>query len=152
MFRKFLKIIGSFFLVLIVIFICIGIWSAINSSKHMKVAKPYLDKNMPTAMSWDFEKLKPLLTPEALKEFETVRGQKIYKYFSKLGVYKSFKEPNFLGAKTGVSVTEGGYDLLTFSMLGHFEAGEAMVIVTLAPKDDSYLIHHININSDAFLE
>ncbi len=107
---------------------------------------------MPTVVSWDFEKLRPLLTPESLKEFETERGQKTYKMFSKLGVLESFEEPQFLGAKSGATVTEGAYDIVKFSMLGHFEAGDAQFAITLATAGDSYLIHYININSDAFLE
>lgn len=152
MFKKFLKIIGSFFLVLIVLFICVGIWFAVKSAKYTEVAQPYLEKNMPAVVSWDFERLRPLLTPESLKEFETERGQKIYKLFSKLGALKSFEKPQFLGAKAGVTISEGAYDIVNFSMLGHFEAGDALFTITLAEDGDSYLIHHININSDAFLE
>ncbi|MFT6189242.1 MAG: hypothetical protein ACJAW8_001655 [Oleispira sp.] len=152
MLKKLLKIIGSFFLVLIALLICIGIWFAANSSKYTEIAKPYLDKNMPAVVSWDFSQFKPLLTPEALKEFENERGQKIYKMFSKLGKLKSFEEPAFLGAKTGVTVSEGTYDTVNFSMLGHFEAGDALFTVTLANAEDSYLIHYVNINSDVFLD
>ena len=152
MFKKLLKIIGSFILVLIIIFVCIGIWFSVNSSKYTEIAKPYLDKNMPAVVSWDFAQFKPLLTPEALKEFENERGQKIYKMFSKLGSLKSFEEPRFLGAKTGVTVSEGAYDIVNFSMLGHFDAGDALFTISLATHEDSYLIHFVNVNSDAFLE
>ncbi|WP_019529841.1 hypothetical protein [Dasania marina] len=152
MFKKFLKIIGSFFLVLIVIFICIGTWYAVNSSKYTEVAQPYLETNMPAVVSWDFEQLRALLTPESLKEFETERGQKVYRLFSKLGALKSFEEPQFLGAKAGATVREGAYDIVNFSMLGHFEAGDAQFTITLATEGESYLIHYININSDVFLE
>ena len=120
--------------------------------QYTEVAQPYLEKNMPAVVSWDFERLRPLLTPESLNEFETERGQKIYKLFSKLGALKSFEEPQFLGAKAGVTISEGAYDIVNFSMLGHFEAGDALFTITLAEDGDSYLIHHININSDAFLE
>ncbi len=152
MFKKLLKIIGSFFLVLIVIFIAVGIWFAINSSKYTEIAQPYLQENMPVAVSWDFEQFKPLLTPEALKEFQTDRGQKIYKVFSKLGTLKSFDDPQFISANAGVSVGAGAYDVVTFSMQGHFQAGDALVTITLAETNNSYLIHHISINSDVFLE
>ncbi len=107
---------------------------------------------MPIVASWDFERLKPLLTPESLETFETDRGQKIYKMFSKLGQLKSFDEPKFLGAKTGASVGAGAYDIVNFTMLGHFESGDALFTITLATNNDSYLIHYININSDAFIQ
>jgi hypothetical protein len=152
MFKKLVKIIGSFLLVLIILFICVGIWFAVNASKYTEVALPYLEKNMPAVVSWDFEQFRPLLTPEALKEFEAERGQKIYKMFSKLGNLQSFEEPQFLGAKAGATVTEGSYDIVNFSMLGHFEAGDAQFTITLATEGDSYLIHYIKINSDVFIE
>ena len=72
--------------------------------------------------------------------------------FSKLGKLKSFEEPQFLGAKTGVSVGEGAYDIVNFTMLGHFDAGDATFTITLAKDNESYLFHYININSDAFIE
>jgi hypothetical protein len=37
-------------------------------------------------------------------------------------------------------------------MLGHFESGDALFTITLATNNDSYLIHYININSDAFIQ
>jgi hypothetical protein len=136
----------------VVIFIGAAIWYGINSSKYEEVAKPYLEKNMPLVVSWAFEKLKPLLTPQALKAFETERGQKVYKLFSKLGTLKSFEEPQFLNAKTGVTATEGAHDVVNFSIPGHFEQGDAVVTVTLATAGDSYQIHYIHINSDVFME
>jgi hypothetical protein len=152
MFKKFLKIIGSFFLVLVALLIGTGIWFGISSSKYTEVAKPYLEKNMPIVASWDFEKFKPLLTPNALKEFENERGQKIYKVFSKLGKLQSFEEPNFLNAKTGATVGDGAFDTVRFSMLGHFETGDAVFTVTLAEIDESYFIQYIGVDSDVFLE
>jgi hypothetical protein len=152
MFKKLLKILGSFFLVIIVIFIGVAIWFSFTSSKYTEAAQPFLETNMPSAVSWDFEQLRPLLTPESLKEFETERGQKIYKMFSKLGALKSFEQPQFLSAKTGVSVGVGAYDIVVFSMPGHFEAGDAQISVTLASSEDSYLIHYIQVNSDVFLD
>lgn len=151
MLRKYLKIIGSFFLFVVVPLVCAGVWFGLNASKYEEIAKPYLDKNMPIVTSWDFEQLKPLLTPEALKSFETERGQKTYKMFSKLGRLKSFDEPKYLSAKTGVSVGDDAYDVLNFTMLGHFDTGDALFTITLAKDNESYLINHININSDAFM-
>ena len=152
MFKKLLKIIGSFFLVVFVLLACVAIWFGFNASKYEEVAKPYLQKNMPIFASWDFDKFRPLLSPESLKKFETERGQKIYKMFSKLGKLKSFEDPQFKVAKKGVSVGEGTYDLVNFTMLGHFDTGDAVFTITLAKHDDSYMFHHIKINSDVFIE
>ncbi|CAC9983232.1 hypothetical protein, partial [uncultured Gammaproteobacteria bacterium] len=34
MFKKFLKVIGSFFLVVVVLLICVAIWYSFNASKY----------------------------------------------------------------------------------------------------------------------
>lgn len=152
MFKKLLKIIGSFFLVLIIIFIGIGIWFGVSASKHNEIAKPYLQKNMPIFTTWDINKIKPLLTPEALQTFESKKGEKILKFFSKLGKLKSFEEPQFLTAKSGASIGTGSYDIVKFKMLGHFEVEDAIFTITLTTDEDSYLIHYVSINSDAFFD
>ncbi len=152
MFTKILKIIGAFFLVLIVIVLCAAIWVAISASEYTESAKPYLEKNIPAIVSWDFEKLRPLLSEEALKNFETERGQKVYRMFSKLGRLVSLEEPQFVSSKSGVTFEEGSFDIVNFSILGHFEAGDALLTISLAQEDEAYSIYYININSDVFLE
>jgi len=152
MLKKLLKILGSFFLVLFILLVGGFIWFSLTSSEYIEEAKPYLDQNLPDALSWDLERLKPLLTPEAEEAFETDRGKKVYRFFSRLGQLKSFEEPEFLAAKSGVSIGTGSYDITKFSMLGEFENGPAQITVTLASVDSGYKIHYLHLNSDVFLE
>ncbi|ASJ70297.1 hypothetical protein [Granulosicoccus antarcticus] len=152
MFKKLLKIVGTAFLLLLVLAACLATWSYLSASKHTKAAEPYLTKNLPEAVSWDFENLKPLLTPKALEAFETERGQKIYELFSRLGKLKSLEESKFLRSQSGVTTSTGIYDVVIFSTLGHFESGDANITTTLSVVDGSYSIQAININSDIFLE
>ncbi len=152
MLKKILKIVGSFLLVLVVLLAGAGLWATVSASKYRNAAKPFLEQNMPAVVSWDFNQLRPLLTPASRAQFETERGQMIYRKLSILGALESFEEPQFLTAQSGVSTTEGVVDVLKFSMLGHFEAGDATVTVNLAKTGDSYLIRYLHIDSDVFLQ
>lgn len=152
MFKKFLKILGSFFLVLIILLVGGFVWFNLTSAEYVEEATPYLDENLPDALSWDYERLKPLLTPEAEEAFESERGKKVYRFFSRLGQLKSVEEPEFLAAKSGVSIGSGSYDITKFSMLGEFENGPARITVTLASVDTGYKIHYLHLSSDVFLE
>jgi hypothetical protein len=143
---------GSIFLLIILGFFSIYIWFSISSEQYLEEASPYLDTNLPIVLNWDFEQLKPLLTTGAAEAFESERGQKVHRMFSKLGKLESIEEPQFVSASSGVSIGAGVYDVVTFSVLAHFETGQAQVSVTLVPDSDSYKIHYLQINSDAFLE
>ncbi|WP_319557503.1 hypothetical protein [Thiomicrorhabdus sp.] len=152
MFKKILKIVGSFFLVLIILIIAAAIWYSFKSSEYTSDAKPFLQEHMPSILSWDYQKLKPLLAESALEEFETERGQKTYRFFSKLGPLKSLGEIQFTNASSGVDINQGAYDVVTFTMPGYFESGEAQISITLTKTDSSYRVNYLQINSDVFLE
>ncbi len=122
------------------------IWSLVEKNELEKSVTPYLNKNMPVFVSWDFNKMKVLLSSEALKTFETTKGRKIYKSFSNLGKLKSFESPKF-----NASIVELNNKYIIFTMLGHFEKEDAMFKITLIQDDDSYLIHYIHIQSDIFI-
>lgn len=152
MFKKFLKVLGSFFLVLIILLVAVGSWIAFSSSNHEEKVIPYFAKNMPLITTWNIEQFKPLLTSEALAEFETERGQKVLKYFSTLGAPISFEEPEFASSISGVNLANGANEMVTFRVTGNFEKGAAILTITLAVKEETYKIQYIKVNSDVFLE
>lgn len=152
MLKKVLKSIGIFLLGLILLFAILAVWLSITSSKHIETATPYLNKNVPLIATWDFEQLRPLLTQAALEQFETVQGQKIFKFFSKLGTAKSFDQPEFQNSKSSVTTQEGANEIAIFTMGGNFENGYATFTITLESDDYKYKIQHLKINSDAFIE
>lgn len=152
MFKKLLKILGSFFLVLITLFVFFGIWFSISSSAHVEQATPYINKVIPTLTSWDYNNLEPELTEEAKVYFETEQGKKVFKYFAKLGDLSRFAPPEFAKSMSGVTIDSGSYDMVSFRVISHFEKGEALITLTLLLNDNGYKIHNININSDVFLD
>jgi len=127
-------------------------WFSFKSSDYISDAEPYLQTNLPVILSWDYEKLKPLLTEGAAEAFETERGRKAYKFFSKLGSIDSLGDIQFRKAMSGAMVNQGSYEMVTFTLPGSFENGDADITVTLAKIDNSYRVHYLKINSDFFLE
>ena len=152
MFKKILKSIGIFLLGLILLFVILAIWFSISSSKHTENATPYLNKNIPLISTWDFEQLRPLLTQPALEQFETEQGQKIFKFFSKLGKAKSFEQPEYLSSKSSITTTDGATEIVIFNMGGYFENGYATFTITLESDEYEYKIQHLKINSNVFIE
>jgi hypothetical protein len=152
MFKKLCKIIGSFFLVLILLFIVVGIWFSVSSSNHVEKATPYINRVIPIITSWNYNDLEPNLTDEAQEFFETEQGKKIFKYFSKLGEFTNFEAPTFSKSMSGVTIDNGAYDMVSFTVITHFNKGDALITLTLAQNDNEYKIHNIKINSDVFLD
>ena len=130
----------------------LAIWFSISSSKHTENATPYLNKNIPLISTWDFEQLRPLLTQPALEQFETEQGQKIFKFFSKLGKAKSFEQPEYLSSKSSITTIDGATEIVIFNMGGYFENGYATFTITLESDDYEYKIQHLKINSNVFIE
>lgn len=152
MFKKILKTLGGFILGLILLLVGGMIYAFITTSNDKAEVTPYLKEKMPIVATWKLEKFSPFLTDSAREVFEQERGQKILSAFSKLGEFKSFEEPQFIESKSGVSTERGSYDIVIFSMVGHFENDAAQIIVTLSRESNELLIQHIKVNSDVFLE
>lgn len=152
MLKKLLKILGSFFLVLLVVLVGVSIWFGINSSKNTDIARPYFDTHLPAIVSWDYQQLEPLLTPSMQEQLTSDQGKKLLRLFSRLGALQSYEQLQYVGASSGVSPDQGSVDLSRFTLLGHFEAGKARINVVLTRSDDQYLVHSLNIQSDVLLE
>lgn len=149
---KVLKVIGIIFLGIIIIFVCLAIWSTYQTKQYTNSATPYLQENLPKVLSWQYKKFEPLLTTEAKEFFDAEKGQKVYGFLSRLGRLETLGEIQFLGSQTGLTTSEGSSSLVRFSILATFKTGEAQVLIHLVPNDESFLIHYMKINSDVFLQ
>ncbi|NQY52904.1 MAG: hypothetical protein HRT42_04965 [Campylobacteraceae bacterium] len=146
MIKKILKVIGSFLLVTILVISSIYIWILFEKEKQEALAKPYLNKSMIIFSKWDFNNMKVLLSPSTLKNFETKKGRKVYKMFSRLGNLEKIDNINFIS-----STIDLNNKYITFSILGHFENDYALIKIVLIESNDSYLINYIQITSDIFI-
>ncbi|SDX01566.1 hypothetical protein [Marinobacter mobilis] len=147
--NKLLKTAGYLILALTVAAIGTVVWYGINASRNTDIAQPYFDAHLPVIVGWDFDALEPLLTPSLKASFSSDEGQRVFRRLSQLGELQSFEQLQYIGADAQVAVDGGAYDLLQFTLLGHFREGDALVLVTLAQTDDSFLVHGLNIRSDA---
>ena len=63
-----------FFSLLVVGLVVYAAWYGIKADRYDKVAIPYLDSALPELASWRYERLQPLLSPEARLEFDSEAG------------------------------------------------------------------------------
>ncbi len=152
MFKKLLKIVGAFVLAILVFNAGAIAWYNMSGSKKIEVAKHYVEENIETVVTWDLEQFQSLLTPTALESLQTEKGRKALKIFSKLGKLKSIEEPKLEKGEFRLGTSNSSYDIITFSTLGHFQADDALITITLSKVKNSYSIHSFKVSSDAFFE
>lgn len=143
------KTAGYLILALIIVAVGTSVWFGINASRNTDIARPYFEARLPVILGWDFDALEPLLTPSLQASLGSSDGQRVFQQLSRLGDYQSFEQLQFIGGDSQVPLENGVYDLLQFSLLGHFRGGDALVRITLAQADDRFLVHGLNIRSNA---
>ena len=146
--KKILMILGSVFALIILIIGGLILSFNLDQKEFDKTAKPYIENNIGKITTWDYKKFKALLTSDAQEAFETEDGKKTIKFFSKLGKPVEFSDAELQHIQNS---TDTDKDILIYNINGKFENGEALLTITLNYRENSYLIRHININSNAFL-
>lgn len=129
-----------------------SVWFDMEAERYDETAVPYLNDAIPKLVSWKFSRLKPLLSPEALKEAESEQGQAVYRIFSQLGKFYSMGKPQYLADKSEHSEGLGNIRIVSYTVPVDFETGPAIVKLNLASVDDSYYIHHFGIHSELFVK
>ena len=122
----------------------------ISADKYDETVIPYLDKNLPQITSWQYSKLKPLLTPQAQSEFETEAGRATFILFAKLGRLESIGKAKYGAKGSELSEGLGEVDLISYTVPVEFDTGPAVVKLNLVINGDSYIIQHIGISSEVF--
>lgn len=151
MIKKIFKVIGSFFLVLLILIIAMFGWSFYSYMKYDEMAIPFINENLPLIATWDYEKYSHLFTAEAREILETEKGRKILSKFSELGALKSYDDPVYLKSESGVFAGRGAYEVFYYSIPATFEAGKANITLLLTTENDKILIYRLNIDSEVFL-
>ncbi len=142
-----LKALGYLMLTLALLVLLVAVWFGINTSKNIDLAQPYFEDNLATLVAWDLERLAPLLTPTLYDQLTSDEGRRFVQAASRLGALHSFERLQYLGADTDVPIDGSRYDLLGFSMLAHFSAGDAQLDITLAQSGATTLVHDVRIRS-----
>lgn len=148
----FLKRTLIFFTLLVAGLAVYVLWYGMNAGRYDETAIPYLNKTLPKLSNWKYSELKPMLSPEALAEFETDKGQASYRVFTRLGKLESIGKPQYIGDKSVFSDGLGEVDLVSYSVPVVFESGPAVIKIILASNGQSYFIHHLRISSAIYTE
>jgi len=150
--KKFLMILGSIFLVLVMLAVIgIGI-AAVKGTALDKESKAYVDSAVPAIISdWNQQELLDRASPEFRQAVKDGDLDKLYKMFRRLGKFQTYE-----GAKgqSNVSVTtnNGKRTSAAYTANATFETGPAVIDISLIKHDDLWQILGIHINSKVFLE
>jgi hypothetical protein len=126
-------------------------WYGIKADRYDETVVPYLKSSLPTLTSWQYSRLKPLLSPQARIEFDSDEGQAVYRLFSKLGRLESIGTPEYLGDRSETSEELGDIEVVAYQVPLQFETGPGVIKINLASDGERYYIHHFGIHSEIFV-
>jgi len=150
--KKLLKVLGIIFLSIIVLFGTIGIYTYMKSSEYSETAVPYIKEKIPELSTWDAAVTKKYLAPEILAKTEDEDLEKLMRWFSKLGHLKNIEEPQFVNVSSNVTVSNGQQTIATYTILAHYENGDATITMRLLEIDGGFKIYQFHLNSNALID
>lgn len=151
MFKKILIGVG-----VVVLLIVLGIGGAVGCifharSAYAETAVPYIKMVVPKLTTWDVAQVKLYTDPPELKTISDDKLQKLETWLSSLGHLKSMDEPVFVGVRSGVYTATGALKLVTYTVRGHFDAGDANMTISLRDNDGKFTVYGFFVKSDALL-
>jgi hypothetical protein len=127
-----------------------SLWFGIKADRYDETAIPYLDSAMPMLTSWQYQQLKPLLSPGARLDFENEKVRSAYQAFSQLGQCQSMDRPRYSTSYQGSSKELGDVDVVEYQAVLQFDTGPALIKIKLVTDGESYFVHHFGIQSEIF--
>jgi hypothetical protein len=127
-----------------------SIWFGIKADRYEETALPYLESAMPVLTSWQYDQLRPLLSPSARSDFENDKLRMAYESFSKLGQYQSMEKPRYTASRGGSSEELGDIEVIDYQVALQFDSGPAMAKIRLVADGQSYYIQHFGFHSEIF--
>lgn len=152
MFKKILKWLGIILLGIILLFILVAAYTGYKQSEYKETAVPYIKEVIPAISEWDTEKAKPFFVPSTFDNVSQEEFEKLFRWFSKLGRLQSIEKPEFNQIHSGATVREGANTIVTYTVLAHYENGDAQITIRLLDLGDTFEIYHFNVNSTALIE
>ena len=150
--KKTLIILGSVFLLLIVIAV-IGFGIIAGKGNALdKESKAYVDEVTPIILS-DLKQqtLFKYATPELIKSAPQEDIDRLFNWFADLGKFKQYKESS---GQANISYTTQGGKVVSAQYIAQveFETGPATVTIAILKRDNGWQIHNFNINSMALIK
>ncbi len=127
-----------------------SLWYGIKADRYEDTAVPYLQEAIPVVTSWEYEQLKPLLSPSARRDFENEKMQTAYHAFNRLGQLQSMGRPQYVTNRFDSIDGLGDVEAIDYQVPLEFNSGPAMIKITLIADGEVYYVHHFGIHSDVF--
>lgn len=141
-----------FFALLLGGLVLYSFWYGIKADRYEATAIPYLETAIPEITSWQYERLKPLLSPAAKKDFDNQAMQQAYRQFDRLGRFESMEKPRYTASYGDTSNELGDIEVVDYQVSLQFDSGPAIIKVKLIADGKSYYIHHFGFHSEIFTE
>ncbi|MGF1879256.1 hypothetical protein L4D77_28840 [Photobacterium frigidiphilum] len=152
--KTFLSIIGSLFLVLIVVVASFIGYAAYQGTGLDKASKIYVENNVPLIIStWSKDELLNHSSPQLLRKIneDPERFSQLFELYSKLGKIRSFGnvegDSNISYSSENGKVTTAGYMATAI-----FENGDAQISVKLIQLSDQWQFLSFYVDSPLFLQ
>lgn len=149
---KLLKVLGSLFLILLVV---VGIGAAIlipRAYSLNKDAVAYIETNVPPIVeTWNADELIKRAAPELLTPQVRKQMPSLFAWFASLGKLKKLGKPVgrvYSGVHTG---SRGNGTWGEYAVHADFEAGPAEITIALTRVGDAWKILGFHVNSPVFL-
>jgi hypothetical protein len=150
--KKLLIVLGVVFLAIIVLAVIgIGI-VAVKGAALDKQSKAYVDSAVPAIVSgWDEQELLSRASPEFMQATDKDDLDKLYAMFRKLG---SMREYQGSEGQSNMSYTSenGRRTIAVYAAKARFDAGSAVIKITLIKHGDEWQIMAFRVDSDVFLQ
>ena len=127
-----------------------SLWFGIKADRYDDTAIPYLESSIPKLASWQYQQLRPLLSPKAKSDFESDKLREAYQNFNRLGRFESMEKPRYSKSYGGTSEELGDIEVVEYQASLQFDSGPAVIKIKLIADGDSYYIDHFGIHSEIF--
>ena len=141
-----------FFALLLAGLVLYSFWYGMKADRYEETAIPYLEAVMPKLTSWQYDQLRPLLSPAARLDFENENVRAAYQSFSRLGQFQSMEKPRYTASRTDSSVEFGDIEVVDYQVALQFDSGPALIKITLVADGKSYHIQHFGFHSEIFAD
>jgi hypothetical protein len=150
--KKLLIILGSIFLIIILV-VAVGIGIvAVKGTAFDKESKAYVDSTVPMLVAaWDEKELLSRASPEFTQAVKDEELDKLYGMFRRLGKLREYQGSE---GQSNMSVNSwsGRVVSAAYTARASFDAGPAVIKIALIKHGDNWQIYGFHIDSEVFLQ
>ncbi|MFT5218579.1 MAG: hypothetical protein ACI9LO_001217 [Planctomycetota bacterium] len=141
-----------FFALLVMGLVGYSVWYGMKADRYDETAVPYLESTIPELTSWQYYRLRPLLSPTARQVFENKKVRLAYQAYSQLGQLQSMDKPQYIASSFKSDAELGDIEVIDYQVVLQFDSGPAVIKIKLIADGKSYFVHRFSIQSDVFAD